>query len=157
VEAAKQGFKSRSQINKDVRSGKLSYTVEHGRKVIELAELIRAYGEPGKPSGTMSPEELTEMSALAPGELTRQALIEEDSDKKDGLIATLQVELREAKDRLKEEMDGSLEERSRLLGLVEAGNKRLEDMREDREQDRKVMEDLTTALNKPLWKKLLGR
>ena len=40
-EAAKQGFKSRSQINKDVRSGKLPHTVEKGTKVLDVADLIQ--------------------------------------------------------------------------------------------------------------------
>ena len=34
VEAAKQGFKSRSQINKDVRSGKLPSFEDLGRRVL---------------------------------------------------------------------------------------------------------------------------
>jgi septal ring factor EnvC (AmiA/AmiB activator) len=154
-----------------VRSGKLSCTVENDRKVIDLAELIRVYGEPNKTNGAMSPEELTEMSTLAPGELTRQAKIEVDLGQKDEEIATLKVELRETRDKLKEEMDGSVEERSRLLGLLEESNKRIEDgtkrieegdnqlqaLRDDSEEARKVMKELTDAINKPLWKKLLGR
>jgi len=139
-----------------VRSGKLSHTVDRDRKVIDVAELIRVYGEPGKSNGAMSPEELTDMSTLAPGELTRQALIEEDLDKERAKNATLQVELREANEALKDERDGAAEERNRWLGLVEEGNKRLQDMREDSEEDRWVMKNLTDALNKPLWKKLLG-
>lgn len=140
-----------------MRSGKLSHTVERGRKVIDLAELIRVYGEPHKTNGAMSPEELTEMSTLAPGELTRRTQIEVDLDKEKAMRAALEVDLRETKDKLKEEMDGSVEERSRLLGLLEDGNKRLQDLRDDREEDRKVMKNLTDALNKPLWKKFLGR
>ena len=139
-----------------MRSGKLSCTVENDRKVIDLAELIRVYGEPNKTNGAMSPEELTEMSTLAPGELTRQAKIEVDLGQKDEEIATL---------------NGSVEERSRLLGLLEESNKRIEDgtkrieegdnqlqaLRDDSEEARKVMKELTDAINKPLWKKLLGR
>jgi len=140
-----------------VRSGKLSHTVERGRKVIDVAELVRVYGEPGRSNGAMSPEELTEMSTLAPGELTRRTQIEVDLDKEKAKSAALEVDLRETKDKLKEEMDGSVEERSRLLGLLEDGNKRLQDLRDDREEDRKVMKNLTNALNKPLWKKFLGR
>ena len=140
-----------------MRSGKLSHTVERGRKVIDVAELVRVYGEPGRSNGAMSPEELTEMSTLAPGELTRRTQIEVDLDKEKAKSAALEVDLRETKDKLKEEMDGSVEERSRLLGLLEDGNKRLQDLRDDREEDRKVMKNLTNALNKPLWKKFLGR
>ena len=39
-EAAKQEFKSGSQINKDVRLGKFLCTVEKGTKVIDVADLI---------------------------------------------------------------------------------------------------------------------
>jgi len=41
VEAAKQGFKSRSQISKDVRAGELPSFEKRGRKVIDVADLIR--------------------------------------------------------------------------------------------------------------------
>ena len=40
-EAAKQGFKSRSQINKDVRLGKLPHTVEKWTKVLDVQDTIR--------------------------------------------------------------------------------------------------------------------
>jgi hypothetical protein len=55
AEAAKAGFRSRSQINKDVRNGKLpSFVEELGsgktRKVVDTADLIRLYGEPNAAS-----------------------------------------------------------------------------------------------------------
>ena len=51
-EAAKQGFKSRSQINKDIRPNKdgkikLSSFEERGRTVVDVADLVKLYGEPG--------------------------------------------------------------------------------------------------------------
>ena len=55
--AARQGFKSRSQINKDVRSGRLPSTLERGRKVVDVADLVRLYGEPGADPVAPDPEQ----------------------------------------------------------------------------------------------------
>ena len=47
TEAAKQDYKSRSQINKDVRTGKLPSFEERGREVVDVADMIKLYREPG--------------------------------------------------------------------------------------------------------------
>ena len=145
VEAAKQGFKSRSQINKDVSSGKLPHTRERDRKVIEIADLIKLYGEPG--GGPVDESKPVTVET---------AFVEQELEAIKAKNARLETELRETKDELNDERAGAAEERNRWLGLVEGGNKRMEDMRKDHEDNRRITKELTAAVNKPLWKKLFG-
>jgi hypothetical protein len=135
LEAAKQGFKSRSTINKDVRLGKLLFTEEQGRKVIDVADLVRLYGEPGGVSKGAAPQPVLAAEVFKDEELVRLR-----AEK-----ARLETELREARDTIKEKDDAAAQERDRFMGLLEDGNKRLEDLRED-----------LAKANKPLIKKIFG-
>jgi len=71
-EAAKRGFKSRTQINTDVKSGKLPTKPHPTRtqkrkvkgkmqemavQVIELSDLVRLYGEPGGSASDLPPDQ----------------------------------------------------------------------------------------------------
>jgi DNA repair exonuclease SbcCD ATPase subunit len=158
VEAAKQGFKSRSQINKDVRAGKLPSFEERGRKVVDVADLIRLYGEPGS---SAPPEPIKAETAIA----------EQELEKARDQIATLETRLREAQDTLKDKDGEATKERDRLMGLVEEGNKRLSDLRSDQERAeerqkeeverlRKELDearnDLRTEREKGIFKRLFG-
>jgi DNA anti-recombination protein RmuC len=158
VEAAKQGFKSRSQINKDVRAGKLPSFEERGRKVVDVADLIRLYGEPGSSAPPASVKAET-------------AIAEQELEKAKDQIATLETQLREAQDTLKDKDGEATKERDRLMGLVEEGNKRLSDLRSDqqRAEDRQQEEverlreeldearnDLRTEREKGIFKRLFG-
>ena len=49
-QAAKAGFASRAQIYRDAAGGKLAIEVQGDRKIVDLAELLRVYGDPGAPS-----------------------------------------------------------------------------------------------------------
>ena len=146
--AAKQGFKSRAQINKDVRSGKLPSTVDRGRKVVDVADLVRLYGEPGVE--TVPPE-------------PQQAATEQALEAAKAAQARLETELREARDALEAKDADAAKERDRLMGMVEQSNALLADLRKDREElrsdrdkDREVMERLTAELQKPVWKRIFG-
>jgi DNA repair exonuclease SbcCD ATPase subunit len=146
--AAQQGFKSRAQINKDVRSGKLTSTLERGRKVVDIADLVRLYGEPGGDPVLPGPE---------------QAATEQDLETAQAAQARLEMELREAREALAAKDADAAKERDRLMGMVEQSNALLEDLRKDREElrsdrdkDREVMAELTQELQKPLWKRLFG-
>jgi len=148
TQAAKQGFKSRAQINKDVRSGKLPSIVERGRKVVDVADLVRLYGEPGVE--TVPPE-------------PQQAATEQALEAAKAAQARLETELREAQDALAAKDADAAKERDRLMGMVEQSNALLADLRKDREElrsdrdkDREVMERLTAELQKPVWKRIFG-
>lgn len=159
VEAAKQGFKSRSQINKDVRSGRLSSFEERGRKVVDVADLVRLYGEPG--------------SSAPPAPIKAEtAIAEQELEKAREQVATLGTQLREAQDTLKDKDGVAAKERDRLMGMVEEGNKRLADLRsdqqraEDRQKDdierlRKELDeaknDLRAERDKGIFRRLFGK
>jgi hypothetical protein len=117
VEAAKAGFRSRSQINKDVRSGKLpSFTEEMGdgktRKVVDTVDLIALYGEPHAP---VAPPSSSPPGAALEEELARAR---EDRDRIEGELSRARRQLEER-------------ERDRMLGVIEQQTKQIADMRDD--------------------------
>ena len=157
-QAAKQGFKSRSQINKDVRSGKLPSTVENGTKTVDVADLIRLYGEPGG-----GPVEIPTTAARADAERNLEKTQEEQTK--------TQAELREAQDKIQGKETEAAKERDRLMALLEAGQKQLTDLQErgDKDQDRQDKEverlrkeldeartDLKAEQSKSVFKRIFG-
>ena len=145
TEAAKQGYKSRSQINKDVRSGRLSSFEERGRKVVDVADLIALYGEPG--------------SKAAPAPIpTTKADAERDRENEE-LKAELQqikAELADARRTIDDKDKAATEERQKFMELVENSQKQIEDMRSDRERVEKRDKEIMDELRKPFIKRLFG-
>ena len=130
VEAAKAGFRSRSQINKDVRSGKLpSFTEELGdgktRKVVDTVDLIALYGEPHAP---VAPPSSSPPGAALEEELTRAR---EDRDRIEGELSRARRQLEERDQALAEERAAAAKERDRMLGVIEQQTKQIADMRDD--------------------------
>ena len=81
------------------------------------------------------------------------------------MLAAKEAELREARDRISDQDEEARKERDRLLGLVEDGNKRLQDMRSDRERDVQLLDGLKDTLkgiveaqqgSKSVWKRMFG-
>jgi hypothetical protein len=136
-EAAKQGFKSRSQINKDVRSGKLPHTVEKGTKVIDVADLIQLYGEPGG-----GPTEIPTTAVKAEAE--------RDLGKTQEELNRIQAELREAQDTIRDKEAEAAKERDRLMTMLEEGQKQLADLRERGDKDQKRQDEEVERLRKEL-------
>ena len=145
TEAAKQGYKSRSQINKDVRSGRLPSFEERGRKVVDVADLIALYGEPG--------------AKAAPAPIpTTKADAERDRENEE-LKAELQqikAELADARRTIDDKDKAATEERQKFMELVENSQKQLEDMRSDRERVEKRDKEIIEELRKPFIKRLFG-
>ena len=145
TEAAKQKYKSRSQINKDVRSGRLSSFEERGRKVVDVADLIALYGEPG--------------SKAAPTPIpTTKADAERDRENEE-LKAELQqikAELADARRTIDDKDKAATEERQKFMELVENSQKQIEDMRSDRERVEKRDKEIMDELRKPFIKRLFG-
>jgi SMC interacting uncharacterized protein involved in chromosome segregation len=136
-EAAKQGFKSRSQINKDVRSGKLPHTMERDTKVVDVSDLIKLYGEPGG-----GPTEIPTTAVKAEAERSAEKTQEE--------LARIQVELREARDTIRDKESEAAKERDRLMSMLEEGQKQLADLRERGDKDQKRQDEEVTRLRKEL-------
>ena len=128
TEAAKQNYKSRSTINKDVRSGKLPSFEERGVKVVDIADLIALYGEPGS-SETAVPIPTTKADANR----------DRENEELKAELQKAQAELAEARRAIDDKDKAATEERQRLLDLVESSSKQLEDLRSDKD---KLIEDM---------------
>ena len=166
AKAAAAGYKSRSQINKDVKNGTLS-TVPHPHKTvfksvadpntpgakkkverpvltIPIAELIRRYGEAGGGGAGL---------ATTQADLDQAQEVE---DLKAQLLRT-EAELEESRRAIADKEKAASEEREKFMELVENSQKQLQDMREDRERVEKRDQEIIAELRKPWLKRLLGR
>lgn len=145
TEAAKQKYKSRSQINKDVRSGRLSSFEERGRKVVDVADLIKLYGEPGS------------KEAAAPVPTTKvDANLDRENEELKAELLQIKAELADARRTIDDKDKASTEERQKFMELVENSQKQLEDMRGDRERVEKRDKEIIEELRKPFIKRLFG-
>tara|TARA_Y100001934_G_scaffold170575_1_gene202458 strand:- start:21 stop:479 length:459 start_codon:yes stop_codon:yes gene_type:complete len=145
TEAAKQGYKSRSQINKDVRSGRLSSFEERGRKVVDVADLIALYGEPGAKA---APAPIPTTKADADRDRENEELKAE--------LQQIKAELADARRTIDDKDKAATEERQKFMELVENSQKQLEDMRSDRERVEKRDKEIIEELRKPFIKRLFG-
>lgn len=143
TEAAKQDYKSRSQINKDVRTGKLPSFEERGRKVVDVADLIALYGEPGS------------KEAAAPVPTTKaDANLDRENEELKAELLQIKAELADARRTIDDKDKASTEERQKFMELVENSQKQLEDMRGDRERVEKRDKEIIEELRKPFIKRL---
>ena len=145
TEAAKQGFKSRSTLNKDVRSGKLPAHVERGRKVVDVAELIRLYGEPGAIEARPVPTDQATADA------------EQQNDALKAQLTRAEADLAEARRQIDDQTEKASAEREKFMQLVDNSQKQLQDLRADRERTEKRDQEIITELRRPWLKRLLGR
>ena len=157
LQAAKAGYASRQTIYRKVKSGELSVHETGGKKLLDVADLVRVFGEPGAKKG--------DPSALSGPAVTERAMADQEVERLKAELAAKEAELREARDRISDQDEEARKERDRLLGLVEDGNKRLQDMRSDRERDVQMLDELKDTLKgivdaqkggKSVWKRLFG-
>jgi hypothetical protein len=166
AKAAAAGYKSRSQINKDVKNGNLT-TVPHPHKTvftsvadptnpgkkrkvekpvltIPIADLIRRYGEAG--GGKAEP-------------IATQADLDQAQEVEDLKAQLLRAEavLEESRRAIADKDKSAAEEREKFMELVENSQKQLQDMREDRERTEKRDQEIIEELRKPWLKRLFGR
>jgi len=126
TEAAKTGFASRPTIYREIKAGRLAVHEDGKRKVIDVADLVRIFGEPGeapKPSINQTKEAAITLTKL---ELEREQLQVEN----ERLRRETEIARREAS----EERDIARKERDRLLGMLEASHKLLEDQSKVRQK-----------------------
>ena len=145
TEAAKRNFKSRSTLNKDVRSGKLPSHVERGRKVVDVADLIRLYGEPGEKQDRPVPTDLVTATA------------EQENYTLKAQLTRAEADLAEARRQIDDQTEKASAEREKFLELIDNSQKQLQDLREDRERVEKRDQEIIAELRKPWLKRLFGR
>tara|TARA_R100000664_G_C2734501_1_gene124305 strand:+ start:199 stop:672 length:474 start_codon:yes stop_codon:yes gene_type:complete len=150
AEAVKAGYKSRSQINKDIRPNKkgiikLATHEDRGKKLIDVADLIALYGEPG--------------SKAAPAPIpTTKADADRDRENEELKVELQQIkaELADARRTIDDKDKAATEERQKFMELVENSQKQIEDMRSDRERVEKRDKEIMDELRKPFIKRLFG-
>ena len=124
--AAKRGFSSRPTLYRALADGRLTAHQDGDRKTIDLADLVKVFGEPG--SKPVAAAKLDEAIGLGRLEADRDRLAED--------VDRLRRERDQARREAAEERDQARQERDRLLGLVEATQKLLEDQSRDRKDKR---------------------
>ena len=130
-EAARQGFSTRPTIYRKLKSGSLTATEDSaGNKVVDVADLVALFGEPGeKPAIKKSQKD-------GEGALLLQERLETQKSE----IERLKAELASAHQEARQDKDDASKERDRLLGIVESHQRLIEDM--TKERDRGVFERL---------------
>jgi len=116
--AAKRGFASRPTLYRAIKDGRLTAVQDGDRKTLDLADLVKVFGEPGAKA---APEKPDLAGAVQVGHL------EADRDRLAEEVDRLRQERDQARREAVEERDQARQERDRLLGLVEATQKLLED------------------------------
>ena len=148
AEAVKAGYKSRSQINKDIRPNKkgiikLATHEDRGKKLIDVADLIALYGEPGA-----APASIPTTKADADRDRENEELKAE--------LQQIKAELADARRTIDDKDKAATEERQKFMELVENSQKQIEDMRSDRERVEKRDKEIIEELRKPFIKRLFG-
>lgn len=131
--AARQGYAARPTIYRHIKSGKISVVEEGDQKLLDVAELVRVYGEPGGKKANDGAGNV------------QVAVLESERDRLKGDLERMQARLREAEDEVKAEREKAEKERDRLLGIVENAQKQLEDQRQKVEAD-----------DRGFWSRLFG-
>jgi hypothetical protein len=126
TEAARRGFRSRATINRDARSGKLPTHEDRGRKVVDVADLIRLYGEPG------ADKKVAE--TLSAPDLADRARLEAENERLQAELLAARSAADEAQRKIEEVRDEAAKERDRLMCIAETAQKMLEDQREASKQ-----------------------
>jgi len=151
-EAAKVGYASRPTIYRKIDSGELQTHVEAGQKKVDVADLVRVFGEPGE-RNVVTTADAKALATQAENDQLKQELLQ------------AKAALADKEKALEDARVSAEKERDRLMTQIEEGTKRLADMREDkvREADRtdelkKAIETLekTVSERKGLFSKLFG-
>lgn len=150
--AAKVGYASRPTIYRKIDSGELQTHVEAGQKKLDVADLVRVFGEPGE-RNVVTTADAKALATQAENDQLKQELLQARAALAD-------------KERALEDARVSAEkERDRLLTQIEEGTKRLADMREDKSREADRTDDLKKAIEtlektvserKGLFSKLFG-
>lgn len=151
-EAAKVGYASRPTIYRKIDSGELQTHVEAGQKKVDVADLVRVFGEPGE-RNVVTTADAKALATQAENDQLKQELLQ------------AKAALADKEKALDDARVSAEKERDRLLTQIEEGTKRLADMREDKSREADRTDDLKKAIEtlektvserKGLFSKLFG-
>lgn len=141
-QAAKAGFASRASIYRDAAAGKLSIEVQGDRKLVELSELVRVYGEPGS-------RPLPAAAVVAAPELTQRVELERRVAELEAAKAAVEAELRAERTAARDAAAAADATRAKLIELAALAQKQAVDAT-------KLLSDLRETAARPWWRKLIG-
>jgi len=117
TEAAKAGFASRPTIYRRIKEGALTVHKDaNGRKLIDAADLVRVFGEPGGAAENKT----------TAGDISKAAI---ELDQAKAETEQLRKELAEAHKQAANDRQDAAKERDRLLTIVETNQRLIVDQR----------------------------
>jgi len=127
-QAAKAGWASRPTIYRRIKDGKLTVHLEGDHKLLDVADLARVFGT------AAATRSKSEGDIPKPGqtEAVEMAMLEAELEKAKAENVRIEADLAEARREGKQERDQARQERDRLLGIVEASQRQIEDQRKRR-------------------------
>ena len=126
-EAARRGFASRATLYRRIKEGRLSARQEGDKKLLDVAELVRVFGDPedkAKPPAivTTPPVEAA----------VRMGRLEAELEAAKAEAVRLRVERDQARQETTAERDQARQERDRLMGILETAQRQIEDQTKPR-------------------------
>jgi hypothetical protein len=137
-QAAKAGFASRAQIYRDAAAGKLTITTQGDRKTVDLAELMRVYGDPGA-------RPVPATAILAAPDLPARIDLERRVAELEAAKAALDAELRAERAAAREAAIST----ARLIELAETAQRQAGEAQ-------KLLADARTTAARSWWRRLVG-
>jgi hypothetical protein len=141
-QAAKAGFASRAQIYRDAAGGKLAIEVRGDRKTVDLAELLRVYGDPGA-------RPVPATAILAAPDLPARAELERRVAELEAAKAAIETELRAERTAARDAAAAAATERAGLVALAELAQRQAADAT-------KLLADARAPAARPWWRRLVG-
>ncbi len=136
TEAARRGFASRPTLYRAIKDGRITPHDRGGKRVLDIADLVAAFGEPASKAADPAPGRDQAVAA---------ARIEVERDQLQADVDRLRRDLEEARKTLETERADAKLERGEMREIIQSTQKLLEDQSREREAQRKGF-----------WRRLVG-